>query len=167
MLRLTKETVKTQLRAVDGVPVYGDGLEISLVQSHCCQRLLIELDAEAAEDGFQLCTQSVWREALLRRQRRKGFVAMRLVQGLEDRRRLEACRSEWKHDGSSAQTALVPVRAAAGKDDLRLPAQREATMTSTPLEEPDARLTGREVIQKKADNVDKRQEQLAHDSLHE
>ena len=69
MLRLTKEAVKTQLRAVDGVPVYGDGLEVSLVQSHCCQRLLVELGAEAAEDGFQLCTQSCWREALLRRQR--------------------------------------------------------------------------------------------------
>jgi hypothetical protein len=40
-------------------------------------------------------------------------------------------------------------------------------MTSTPPEELDARLTGREVIQKKADDVDKRQEQLAHDSLHE
>jgi hypothetical protein len=52
MLRLTKEAVKTQLRAVDGVPVYGDGLEISLVQSHCRERLLVELDAEAAENGF-------------------------------------------------------------------------------------------------------------------
>ena len=52
MLRLTKETVKTYLRASDGVPVYGDGLEVSLVQSHCRQRLLVELGAEAAEDGF-------------------------------------------------------------------------------------------------------------------
>ena len=52
MLRLTKEAVKTQLRAVDGVPVYGDGLEVSLVQSHCRERLLVELDAEAAENGF-------------------------------------------------------------------------------------------------------------------
>ena len=101
MLRLTKDAVKTQLRAVDGVPVYGDGLEVSLVQIHCCQRLLVELGAEAAEDGFQLCTQSCYREALLRRQRQEGSVAVRLVQGLEDRRRSEACRSEWKHDGSS------------------------------------------------------------------
>jgi hypothetical protein len=52
MLRLTKEAVKTQLRAVDGVPVYGDGLEVSLVQSYCRERLLVELDAEAAENGF-------------------------------------------------------------------------------------------------------------------
>ena len=61
----------------------------------------------------------------------------------------------------------MPVRAAAGKDDLRLPAQREAAMTSTPPEELDACLTGREVIQEKTDNVDKRQEQLADDILHE
>lgn len=79
MLRLTKEAVKTYLRASDGVPAYGDGLEVSLVQSRCCQRLLVELGAEAAENGFQLCTQSCWREALLRRQRRKGSVAVRLV----------------------------------------------------------------------------------------
>jgi hypothetical protein len=52
MLRLTKETVKTQLRALDSVLVYRDGLEVSLVQSHCRQRLLVELGAEAAEDSF-------------------------------------------------------------------------------------------------------------------
>jgi hypothetical protein len=40
-------------------------------------------------------------------------------------------------------------------------------MTSASLEEPDARLTGREVIQEKTDDVDKRQEQLADDILHE
>jgi hypothetical protein len=39
-------------------------------------------------------------------------------------------------------------------------------MTSASLEEPDARLTGREVIQEKTDDVDKRQEQLADDILH-
>ena len=79
MFGLMEKAVKTQLRAVDGVPVYGDGLKISLVQFHCRERLFVELGAEPTEDGFQLCTQSCWREALLRRQRRECFVAVRLV----------------------------------------------------------------------------------------
>jgi hypothetical protein len=79
MFGLAKKAVKTQLRAVDGVPVDRDGLKISLVQFYCRERLFVDFGAKSAEDGFQVHTQGCWREALVGRQRRKGFVAVRVV----------------------------------------------------------------------------------------